>query len=131
MALYPKVEEVEPGRVSATFEPQPEHRGNPGWLQGGLAATVLDHVSARAASSALGRRVVTGTLDLRYPKPVPLDGGPYRVEARALPRTAGPEARRALVGRVRVEAAIVGADDRPLVRSKGLFIALPGDAAAP
>jgi len=81
-ALHPKVELSERTAV-ATFHPQPEHRGNAGWLHGGLAATVLDHVCARAASAALGKRVVTGRLDLRYPKPVLLAEGPFRVEATA------------------------------------------------
>lgn len=117
MALYPTVE-IEGCTAVASFEPQPEHRGNPGWLQGGLAATVLDHVCARAASAALGRRVVTGTLDLRYPRPVPLDGGPYRVRAVASP----PRGRM-----VRVSGAMYGVDDRPMVQAKGLFLVRPED----
>ncbi len=52
-------------------------------MHGGLAATVLDHVCARAASAALGQPVVTGRLDIRYRGPVLLDGGPYRVVATA------------------------------------------------
>ena len=115
MALYPKVV-IDGSSAVASFQPQPEHRGNSGWLQGGMAATVLDHVSARAASAALGQRVVTGTLDLRYPRPVSLDDGPYRVEARA----ARPRGRM-----VRVSAAIVDAEGRPLVQAKGLFLVRP------
>lgn len=117
MALYPEVE-VGPDRrrVTARFAPQPEHRGNPGWLQGGLAATVLDHVCARAGSAALGHRVVTGTLDLRYPHPVPLDGGPYLIEAEA----SDPRGRM-----VRVQGAILDDDGRPMVEAKGLFVMRP------
>ena len=33
-ALYPAVT-IDGRRATAVFEPQPEHRGNPGWLQGG------------------------------------------------------------------------------------------------
>ena len=119
MALYPTVE-IQPGDDPETvgealFHPQPEHRGNSGWLQGGLAATVLDHVTARVAGAALGARVVTGTLDLRYPKPVLLADGPYRVRAVA-------EAPRHRM--VRVRGQILGHDGEAMVEAKALFVAL-------
>lgn len=111
-ALHPKVT-VEGRTVVASFEPQPEHRGNAGWLHGGLAATVLDHVCARAASAALGKRVVTGRLDLRYPHPVLLANGPYRVEATA----EEPRGRM-----VRVSGAIIDQAGKPLVQAQSLFV---------
>ncbi len=119
-SLYPSaaISDVDGGgrRAVAEFHPQPEHRGNPGWLQGGLAATVLDHVCARAAAAALGKRVVTGTLELRYPRPVPIDDGPYRVEATTEPAR----------GRmVRVRGAVVDDAGRPMVEAKGLFLIRP------
>lgn len=81
-----------------------------------MAATVLDHLCARTASSALGGvRVVTGTLDLRYPRPVAIDDGPYRLWAEHEPAR----------GRmVRVRAAIFGHDDKPLVEAKAMFLAM-------
>jgi len=114
-ALHPTIT-VADSVASGSFEPQPEHRGNPGWLHGGMAATVLDHLCARTASSALGGvRVVTGTLDLRYPRPVLLDAGPYRLWAEHEPAR----------GRmVRVRGAIFGPDDKPLVEAKAMFLAL-------
>lgn len=112
--LRPHVEIVD-GVAVATYGPEPEHRGRPGWLHGGFAATILDHVCAGAASSALGRRVVTGRLDLRYPNPVPLDGGPYRVEAT-------PEAPRGRM--VRVAGHILDGDGRHLVEARSLFVAI-------
>ncbi len=76
---------------------------------------VLDHVCARTAAHVLGERVVTGTLDLRYPQPLPLDGGPYRIEAEAAPHK----------GRlVKLRAAIVGGDGRQMVQAKALFVTL-------
>jgi acyl-coenzyme A thioesterase PaaI-like protein len=118
-ALRPKVE-VDGLTVVGRFEPQPEHRGNPGWLHGGLAATVLDHVCARAASAALGKRVVTGRLDLRYPQPVLLADGPYRVEATAQePRGAAGEKRM-----VKVDGAILDHDGRAMVEARSLFVTL-------
>jgi len=114
-ALHPAVT-IDGVTAVAHFEPQPEHRGNHGWLHGGLAATVLDHVCARAAAAALGHRVVTGKLDLRYPRPVPLDAGPYRVEATAA----------AVRGRaVRVRGAIVGPDGGAMVEARALFLIRP------
>lgn len=118
MALHPAVEIIDKTAVGM-FYPQPEHRGNPGWLHGGLAATVLDHVCARAASAALGQRVVTGKLDLRYPKPVTLADGPYRVEATA------EESRGRMVW---VNGAILDHDGRPMVEARTLFVTLPPGA---
>lgn len=99
----------------ASYEPQPEHRGNSGWLHGGLAATVLDHVCARVAAAALHQRVVTGRLDLRYPRPVVLADGPFEVRAEhQAPR-----------GRlVRVAGAIVDVKGRRLVEANALFVGL-------
>ena len=102
--------------ATASFRPQPELRGVAGWLHGGMAATVLDHVSARCAASALGHRVVTGRLDLRYRHPVPLSDGPYEVWAEAS------SVRRRTV---RVQAAIRSGDGLELVGSKALFTLLP------
>jgi len=97
------------------FHPLPEHRGKRGWLHGGLAATVLDHVCARAASAALGQPVVTGRLDTRYREPVLLAAGPYRVVA---------EAERPRSKTVRVTGAIERrVDGRVLVETRSLFVA--------
>ena len=114
-ALHPRVE-VDGTSVRATFDPQPEHRGIPGLLHGGLAATVLDHVCARAAAAALGARVMTGRLDVRYRRPVALGNGPYRVDATV-------ESARGR--RARVRGAIRDGDGRPLVEAQALFLAVP------
>ena len=81
-----------------------------------MAATVLDHLCARTASAALGGvRVVTGTLDLRYPRPVLLNAGPYELWA---------EHDRARGRMVRVRGAILDSDGKPMVEAKAMFIAL-------
>lgn len=113
-ALRPRIEIVD-GVAVATFQPLAEHRGRPGWLHGGFAATVLDHVCAGAASFALGGPAVTGRLDLRYPNPVPLDGGPYRVEAT-------PERARGRM--VKVAGSILDRSGRRLVEARSLFVAI-------
>lgn len=118
-SLYPHVEIdggaglVTTGR--ARFAPEPEHVGAPGWVQGGLSATVLDFVCARLASAALDMRTATGTFDLRYRQPVMLEGGPYVVEG----STEEPKSRS-----VRVHAAIVSPQGRPLVEASGLFVGI-------
>jgi acyl-coenzyme A thioesterase PaaI-like protein len=116
-ALYPDVSTVvsDDGSASgaALFTPLPEHVGAPGWVQGGLSATVLDFVCARLASAAIEMKVATGTLDLRYRQPVLLDGGPYKVEG----STDRPRSRT-----VRVRSAILSAEGRPLIEANGLFI---------
>jgi acyl-coenzyme A thioesterase PaaI-like protein len=116
-ALHPPVT-VAGATVHAEFRPQPEHRGIAGWLHGGMAATLLDHVCARCAGVALGTPVVTGRLDVRYRRSVRLDGGPYRVEA-----THGPRRGRT----VRVEGVILDPEGRPLVQARSLFVERPAD----
>lgn len=113
-ALRPQVY-IDGNTATGWFSPQPEHRGNKGWLHGGLAAAVLDHVCARAAAAALGDRVVTGRLDLRYPHPVLLAEGPYQVDATA----EEPRGRM-----VRVVGAIRRRDGTALVEARSLFVTL-------
>ncbi|MGI9606885.1 MAG: PaaI family thioesterase [Acidimicrobiales bacterium] len=114
LGLHPRVQ-TDGVTATATFTPEAEHRGAPGWVHGGLLATLLDHVGARLASAALDARVATGTLELRYRQPVLIDGGPYHVDARA----ESPGSRT-----VRIHARILGPDDRPLTEANGLFVAV-------
>lgn len=118
-ALYPSVTTSgEPGLAvtgDALFDPQPEHVGAPGWVQGGLSAAVLDYFCARLGSAALGTKVATGTLDLRYRQPVLLDGGPYQLSG----GTETPRSRS-----VRVRGAILSAEGRPLIEASGLFVGM-------
>lgn len=70
----------EPG-VVASFHPRAEHRGAPGFLHGGVAATCLDETMASLGFVLDGVHCVTATLELKYRRPVPLDGRPVRIEA--------------------------------------------------
>lgn len=116
-ALYPAVTTTggsgSPAQGEAWFEPQAEHVGAPGWVQGGLSATVLDYFCARIASAALEMKVATGTLDVRYRQPVLLDGGPYRVAG----ETEQPRSKS-----VRARGAILSQEGRPLIEASGLFV---------
>jgi acyl-coenzyme A thioesterase PaaI-like protein len=69
-----------PGLV-ATFTPRAEHRGPPGYLHGGLAATCLDEAMASLSIALDNEYSLTATLQLRYRQPVPLDGTVVRIEA--------------------------------------------------
>lgn len=110
----------EPGLV-ARFVPGPQHKGPPGMLHGGVAALCLDECMA-ALGHALDRiHTVTGTLNLRYRKPIPLDGRVVRVESwRDSPPGGGgtTQGRRA----TKVHGRIVTADDVVAVEATGLFI---------
>ncbi len=67
------------------FRPQPYHRGFPGFVYGGLIASLIDcHACGTAAAAAYDRdqrppdslpayRFVTGTLNVKYIRPTPLD----------------------------------------------------------
>jgi acyl-coenzyme A thioesterase PaaI-like protein len=96
------------------FRPGPQHQGAQGFLHGGVAATALDETMA-GVSYALGRiRTVTGTLNLRYRRPVPLSGQVLRVEA--WPERPG--ARRVHV----IRGRIVLPDATVAVEAKGIFV---------
>ncbi|GAA1934555.1 PaaI family thioesterase [Nocardioides marmoribigeumensis] len=96
------------------------YEGPPGSVHGGVSALLLDHLMGETASARHTRLTVTGTLTLRYERPIPL--GPVRMEARV-----GKEEGR----KVTVEGWIGPDDDSgPSVRASGLFI-VPSWAAGP
>ena len=109
-------------RIVAAFTPDPDsHHGAPGFLHGGAAATLLDQTMAAWSWMLDHRRVVTGTLALRYPDLVRLDGRPLRIEAWRLdarPRRAQ-----------RVLGSITDADGRACVTAEALFVWAPFDGA--
>jgi acyl-coenzyme A thioesterase PaaI-like protein len=104
------------GRLLARFVPDPaRHRGAPGYLHGGVAATALDETMAAACYLSMGLRFVTATLQLRYRRPVPLDGRPVTVEAWA---DGGGRRRRA-------QGRLLLADGAVAVEASGIFVATP------
>ncbi len=109
---------VEPPGLVATFHPTKRHQGRPGFLHGGMAATVLDETMAGLGWALDRIRTVTATLELRYRNPVPLDGRPLRVEA----WRDRPEPRRAQ----RVRGRLVLADGMVAVEANGIFVAVGG-----
>ncbi len=72
---------VEPPGLVSVFEPAEGHAGRPGFLHGGLAATLLDETMAALSWATDRVHSVTATLSLRYRVPVPVGAGPLRMEA--------------------------------------------------
>lgn len=102
-----------PGLV-ARFDPKPQQQGPPGYLHGGVAATVLDETMASLGWALDDVPCVTATLELRYRRPVPLDGRPLRIEA----WRERPEPRRTQ----RVRGRLVLADGTVAVEASGIFV---------
>ena len=105
-----------PGLV-ARFDPKPGHRGPPGFLHGGIAATVLDETMASVGWAMDNVACVTATLELKYRKPVPLDGRPIRIEAwrdRVEPRKMQ-----------RVQGRLLLDDGTVCVEASGIFVQAP------
>lgn len=85
--------------------------GHPGFLHGGIIATLLDEAMSKAVR-ALGRPSMTRKLEVEYLRPVP-SGAPLRIEGRVV-RSEG--------RKHWAEAVIVDAEETVLAQSKGLFI---------
>jgi uncharacterized protein (TIGR00369 family) len=80
--LHARFLELEDGELLGVFVPRAEHQGYPGRLHGGIASTLLDETIGRAISIAEPNAWgVTVELNVRFKKPVPLDG-----EVRAIGR---------------------------------------------
>jgi uncharacterized protein (TIGR00369 family) len=91
--------------VPDTFE------GHPGYLHGGIIATLLDEAMSKAVR-ALGRPSMTRKMEVEYLRPVP-SGAPLRIEGRVLRN----EGRKHWA-----EAVIVDAEETVLAQGNGLFI---------
>ncbi|MGY1636151.1 PaaI family thioesterase [Geodermatophilus sp. SYSU D00742] len=109
------------GRATGRVTVGKAHEGPPGLVHGGVVATLLDHVLARAVRAA-GRGGLTATLTVRYRRPVPL-GVPLLVAA---------EAGEADGRRTPATARLVAEDapDSVLAEAEGLFVALRPERAA-
>lgn len=101
----------------ATFVPQRHHRGMPGFFHGGLAATALDETMASIGLVLHDQRCLTATLELRYRRPVALDGRSVTVEAWRSDDRGG-------LRRYHVHGELRDHDGRVCVEAKGLFLAI-------
>jgi uncharacterized protein (TIGR00369 family) len=91
--------------------------GHPGYLHGGIIATLLDEAMSKAVR-VLGRPSMTRKMEVEYIRPVP-SGSPLRIEGRVVRN----EGRKHWA-----EAVIVNADETALARGKGLFIEIQPNA---
>ena len=103
----------EPGLV-ARFVPREAHGGGRGFLHGGIAAAALDETMASLSWALDDTPCVTATLEVRFRKPVPLDGRPLRIEA----WRDHAERRR----RQRVHGRLLLPDGAPAVEASGIFV---------
>ena len=105
---------VEPPGLVARFVPEAIHRGAPGLLHGGLAATALDEVMGGLGWALDGVHTMTATLNLRYRQPVPLDGREITVESWR--PVLDSRRRQRVFGRLRL------ADGTVAVEASGIFV---------
>jgi acyl-coenzyme A thioesterase PaaI-like protein len=119
MGWSPRLEwSLEPPGLVSVFRPGESHAGRPGFLHGGLAATLLDETMAALSLATDRVHSVTATLSLRYRVPVPVDAGPLRMEA----WYADGRARRVR----KVHGRILLADGTTAVEATGLFVQVSG-----
>jgi uncharacterized protein (TIGR00369 family) len=109
------------GRAEGRVTLGKPHEGPPGLVHGGVVATLLDHVLARAVRAA-GRGGLTATLTVTYRRPVHL--GVALVAIAELGTTDG--------RRTTAHARLVAEDDpgTTLAEAEGLFVALRPERAA-
>ncbi|GAA4048487.1 PaaI family thioesterase [Nonomuraea soli] len=96
-------------RAEVTFRPL--HEGPPNGVHGGISAMVLDHLLGQAAAAA-GFPGMTGTLTLRYLRPVPY----------GTPLVATAEHTRAEGRKSWADGRIALPDGTPLVEASGVFV---------
>ncbi|HEV7210695.1 MAG TPA: PaaI family thioesterase [Blastococcus sp.] len=113
--------QTDDGRAEGRLTVGKPHEGPPGLVHGGVVATVLDHVLARAVRAA-GRGGLTATLTVTYRRPVRL----------GVPLLATAEIGTCDGRRTTARARLVEEDDpaTTLAEADGLFVALRPHRAA-
>jgi acyl-coenzyme A thioesterase PaaI-like protein len=101
------------GTVRSEVDLGAAYEGPPGCVHGGVSALMLDHLMGECASAAHTRLIVTGTLTLRYVRPLPL--GAVRMQAQI---TKEDDRKVTVTAHLGCEAY----GDEPAVEAKGLFI---------
>ena len=72
---------LEPPGLVARCVPPAKYANRGNTLHGGIAALLLDETMAALGQTLAKSYNVTGTRNLQYRQPIPLDGRPLRVEA--------------------------------------------------
>jgi len=104
------------GRCITRFRPREEHQGYPGHLHGGVISTLLDETMGRVLMHE-NVFALTGRLELKFRKPVPLDQELTVVGELTRNRSRAYEAK----GEVRL------ADGTVLVEGTGFHIRIPDE----
>jgi acyl-coenzyme A thioesterase PaaI-like protein len=104
------------GRCIARFQPKPEHQGYPGQLHGGIMSSLLDETMGRVLTPQ-NVWAMTGRLEIRFRKPVPLDQELTIVGELTRSRSRAYEAR----GEIRLP------DGTPLVEGNGTYVRIPDE----
>ena len=110
---------IENKRAVAEFEPRAEHQGYPGLVHGGLIATALDEAMGWAMYT-LGVWAVTGKMEVKYRRPLPLD-------AKA---TVSAEIVRNRGRWLEVRGEVRSTGGKLIAESEGLFMRLPDEKVA-
>ncbi len=94
-------------------------QGPPGYVHGGILATLLDEIMSKPVR-ALGVRAMTRQMEIDYLRPVPTET-PLHLEGRLLKS----EGRKHWT-----EARILSPEGRLLAKAKGLFVAIRSDRSS-
>ena len=100
--------------LRAEFTPRREFRGGPEVLHGGIAAAALDEILAWAGMIEEQVVIVTATLEIKYRKPVPIDGRPIALRARLEERN----------GRRLKLSGSLDIDGTPAVTGSGIYVVI-------
>ena len=104
------------GRCITRFRPRPEHQGYPGHLHGGIISTLLDETMGRVLATQ-DVWALTGRLEIKFRKPVPLDQELTIVGELARSRSRAYEAR----GEIQLP------DGTILIEGSGMYIRIPDE----
>ena len=104
------------GRCIARFRPKPEHQGYPGQLHGGIISALLDEVMGRVLIMD-DVWAMTGRLEIKFRKPVPLDQELTIVGELTKNRSRAYEAR----GEIQLP------DGTTLIEGSGMYIRIPDE----
>ncbi len=104
------------GRCITRFRPKPEHQGYPGHLHGGIISTLLDETMGRVLTPQ-NVWAMTGRLEIKFIKPVPLDRELTVIGELIRDRSRGYEAQ----GEIRLP------DGTVLVKGKGFYVRIPDE----
>ena len=116
IGLHLKFYTDDEGRCIARFCPRPEHQGFPGQLHGGIASTLLDEVMGRVLTPD-DVWAMTGKLEIRYKRPVPLDAELTIVGELTRNRSRAYEAR----GEIQLP------DGTVVVEGSGMYVRIPDE----